>query len=108
MNYLISFSQASLPAGTTKVSFDNGTVVDSAGTSYSMSGSNPSVESITILSSVAVTLQLEGDTSSVIYLPAARYVRTRTHIETMKITSTAAYNLWFVASLEPTGSVEVT
>ncbi len=108
MNFLISFSQASLPSGTAKIDFDSGIVTDSAGTQYNLSGNIPSVESITILTSVATTLQLEGTLDSIVYLPAARYFRIKTNIENIKIVSTAVYNLWFAASTEPTGSPEVT
>ncbi len=108
MNYLISFSQSSLPSGTCKISFEDGIVTDSAGTEYNLSGSNPSVESINIMASAATVLHTIGDTSSLINLPANRYVYIRTTIETMKIVSTATYNLWFVASTEATGSPEVT
>lgn len=107
MNCIISFLQSSLPSGTTKADFDNGTVTASDGTVYRMTGSNHNIESTTIMTSVATVLYLEGDMDCVVYLPANKYVRIKTNIESMKIVSSASYDLWFTASTEPTGSPEV-
>lgn len=108
MNYLVSFSENSLPAGTTKIHLDNGKLVDSVGTEHSMSGSNASIESITIYSSVACTLYIQGDIDSVVYLPASKYVRLKAHVERMKIECSSSFNLWFCGSSEATGSPEIT
>ncbi|VVB85050.1 Uncharacterised protein [uncultured archaeon] len=99
MNFLISFSQTALSAGTWQCSFDDGTV-SSGNTTYRITGKIPVVSSITIETSVSTTLYIKGDVDSVVYLPAGKYLRIKATIEDMKIVSTGTFDLWFSASTE--------
>ncbi len=108
MNYLISYNGTGISSGTSTVDFSEGTITFPDKTTSTLTGSTTHIESITIYSSVSVTVDLHGDITSTVILPASRYLRLRHITEYMKIKSDSTYNLWFAASNEAVGSPEVT
>jgi len=111
---LISYSDTSLPSGSTNIDFREGLVTKSDDTKANLSSNiqeymSEYVRSVTIMTSVAVVATLAGKKSSLIYLPANKYVRILNHeIHRITIDASTAFDLWLSASMEQDGAVQVT
>ncbi len=110
---LLSFYETSL-SGDTVVDFREGIVTKSDGSESNLSSDIQQymaeyVRSITIMTSVATAVTLHGRKSSLIYLPANKYIKITNHeLHRITIESSSAFDLWLSASMEIDGAPEVT